>query len=76
MGQVLRITIGKSDHTFRILNTDPLNGKTTEIEVDLNGQMLTLVRKDRSWICRDSADDELEKIAEAIGKAIALRYRI
>lgn len=76
MGQVLRITVGKADYTFRILNTDPLDSATAEIEVELDGHTLTLVRQERSWVCREAASDELEAIAEAIGKAIALRYRI
>lgn len=70
MGQALCITVGKNDHTFRILKMD------TDIEVEVNGQVLTLVRQGRSWVSRDPATPELESIAEAIGKSIALRYRL
>jgi len=61
MGQVLRITVGKTDHTFRIIRMGD------EIEVEVNGQSLTLVRQDRSWVCREPAGGELEAVAEAIG---------
>lgn len=70
MGQVLRITVGKDDHTFRIIRMGE------EIEVEVNGYALTLVRQDRSWISREPVAPELEAVVEAIGKAIALRYRI
>ena len=76
MGQVLRITVGKADYAFRILNPDPLRAATSEIEVELDGQTLTLIRQGRSWVCREPADEELQSVAEAIGKAIVLRYRI
>lgn len=72
----MRITIGKSDYAFRILNPDPPSKASTEIEVEVDGKVLTLVRRDRSWICLEPPEDEMEEVAEAIGKAIALRYRI
>ena len=76
MGQLLRITVGKDDYTFRIVNPDAVKGTTTEIEVEVNTQKLTLVRRDRSWVSKETVNPELEAVAEAIGKAIALRYRI
>ncbi|MCR8557000.1 hypothetical protein KXD93_05075 [Mucilaginibacter sp. BJC16-A38] len=75
MRQVPRITVGKADYTFRILNPDPLRAGTGEIEVELDGKTLPLVRQGRSWICGEPACEGLEEIAEAIGKAIVLRYR-
>lgn len=76
MGQVLRITVGKSDYTFRIIKPEPPSIASTEIEVVVEGRQLTLVREGRSWVSRETAGDGLEDVAEAIGKAIALRYRI
>jgi hypothetical protein len=75
MGQLLRITIGNNDYAFRIVNPESLNGATMEIEVEVDGRRLTLVRQDRSWVSSEPVN-ELESVAEAIGKAIALRYRI
>ena len=76
MGQVLRITVGKADYRFKILNPEPLNAATIEIEVELDGRSFTIVRQDRSWACKEPMDESFQSIAEAIGKAIALRYRI
>jgi len=76
MGQVLRITFNREDHTFKILDTDPLHKGGTEIRVEVNGQVLTLIREGRSWTTREQTDEATCGLAEAIGKALALRYRI
>ncbi len=76
MGQVLRITIGQTDHIFRIVNPESVRPDTDEITVEYDGLLLTLVKQDRSWVCKETVNEATEEIAEAIGKAIALRYRI
>ena len=76
MGQVLRITVGKADYAFRILKPELPSKASTEIEIEMDGHVWTLVRQGHSWVSREPAGEELEAVAEAIGKAIALRYRI
>jgi hypothetical protein len=76
MGQVLRITFNREDHTFRILHTGPLHTAGAEISVEVNGRVLTLIREGLSWTTREPADEATRGLAEAIGKALVLRYRI
>ncbi len=76
MGQVLRITFNRVDHTFKIVDTGPLHKAGAEIRVEVNGRGLTLVREGLSWTTREPADEATRGLAEAIGKALALRYRI
>lgn len=76
MGQVLRITIGEADYQLKVIHPQPLNPATTEIKVELNGNPLTLVRHNRNWATVEPGDNHGQQLAEAIGKAIALRYRI
>lgn len=76
MGQVLRITIGEADYQLKVIHPQPLNPATAEIQIELNGSPLTLIRHNRSWITTEPTDNSTRQLAEAIGKAIALRYRI
>ncbi|WP_157544026.1 hypothetical protein [Mucilaginibacter paludis] len=74
MGQVLRMTHNGVDYSFVILNKEPLSRETREIIVSVNGETKTLVQRDRSWLPAEEAGDV--EVAMAIGKTIALRYRI
>jgi len=75
MGQVLWITHQDTDYSFEILNKEPLSRETTKIVVLVNGTTLTLVKSDRYWVPEQVSEEERER-GLAIGKAIALRYRI
>ena len=76
MGQLLRITFNNVDYTFQILNTRPVSRETEEIQILLNGTAQTLIYNGHDWVPKTEAGDVDEKLALAIGKAIALRYRI
>ena len=75
MGQVLRITYNNSDYHFQILNHTPVSKETGEIQILLDGVTQTLVCRDRKWVAKTEHGPETG-LTEAIGKAIALRYRI
>jgi len=75
MGQVLRITHKDIDYSFKILNGEPLSRETAEIAVLMNEVTLTLVRDEHSWVPKEESEMAQEQ-GRAIGKAIALRYRI
>jgi hypothetical protein len=76
MGQVLRITFNHTDYTFQILNTRPVSRETEEIQILLNGTTHTLVCNSRNWVPKSDNAEVPDELAAAIGKAIALRYRI
>ncbi|RKR79977.1 hypothetical protein BDD43_0063 [Mucilaginibacter gracilis] len=76
MGQSLRITIGGQDHAFKLVKPAALVKATEEIPVEVNGQVVTLVRQGRSWRVLENDSGISDAVAEAIGKAIILRYRI
>ena len=70
MGQVLRITVGTADYSFKLVNVD-----RTELWIELNGRTHVLKREGFSWV--DAEAGALSpQLAESIGKAVALRYRI
>jgi len=75
MGQPLRITHNNSDHIFQIVNSNPISKSTVELEIILNGKTIKLV-KDDGWIQKESDETIDERLIQAIGKAISLRYRI
>jgi hypothetical protein len=68
MGQVLRVTVGQADYAFKLL--DWTRG---ELEIEFSGKVCKLKREGRNWISTDGLEPQL---AEAIGKSVALRYRI
>jgi hypothetical protein len=76
MGQVLRITFNNIDYTFQILNTRPVSRETKEIQILVNGLTQILVCNERQWVPKTEAGDIPYELAAAIGKMIALRYRI
>jgi hypothetical protein len=75
MGQPLRITYNNSDHTFQIVNSDPISKSTTELEILLEGKTIKLIKND-GWIQKENDESLDESLIQAIGKAISLRYRI
>ena len=75
MGQPLRITFNNTDHTFQIVNTNPISGSTDEFQITINGRTVTLV-KSEGWIQKETEGSVDNALLQAIGKAIALRYRI
>ena len=76
MGQVLRITFDQIDYSFQILNSKPISKSDQEIQILLNGVTTTLVKDASGWHPKTADDFAKAGLATAIGKAIALRYRI
>lgn len=75
MGQPLRITFNNTDHTFQIVNTNPISGFTDEFQISIDGKTVTLV-KSEGWSQKETEGSIDNGLVQAIGKAIALRYRI
>jgi len=76
MGQLLRITFKQKDYNFQILNTKAVNKSAQEIQILLNDITTTLIKDASGWRLKEEGDFEKTQLAVAIGKAIALRYRI
>lgn len=76
MGQLLRINFENKDYTFKLLSTLPNDRKVTELELLVSGEQQVIVREADKWSFKDNTDTELNRLADAIGKAITLRFRI
>lgn len=72
----LRITHQDEDFTFQVLKKGPITKDTTEIQVLLEGQTYTLLKNRQQWHCLAELNLPGQELIEAIGKALALRYRI
>lgn len=75
MGQVLRVTVGASDHSFRLISVNISTPERAEIRIEWKGEPFQIIRAGRSWVAADSVSPEMAELAEAIGKAMVLRYR-
>lgn len=75
MGQVLRVTVGKTDHSIKLLNINISDPEKAELEVEWQGEKLRIVRQGRSWIAQGYEQADIQALAESVGKALALRYR-
>ncbi|WP_078345669.1 hypothetical protein [Mucilaginibacter pedocola] len=76
MGQSLRLTFENNDHTFRILNAEPLTRETKTIHLLLDGRPLNIVKERDLWSVETSVAGVSEELADAIVKNIKLRFRI
>jgi hypothetical protein len=76
MGQVLRITFQNVDHTFQILNSNPVSQETKELHILLDGVTHTLVCVDKNWVPQEGGEQIAAGLITAIAKTIASRYRI
>lgn len=77
MAQPLRITVNNADYHFKLISVDSSDKSNIRISVELNGIAVVIVRSNKSWITTaDISDPNVMEIAEAIGKSVALRYRI
>ena len=64
----MRVTVDQTDYAFKLLNWD-----AGALKVELDGGIYHLKREGRSWVNAEGLEPQL---AEAIGKSVALRYRI
>jgi len=72
----MRITFENRDYTYSVL-TRNISKDTLEFKISLQGEELTLVRiQDREWDCPELTVGDNQNLLKAIGKNIALRYRL
>ncbi len=75
MRRPLRITFNDRDYNFEIVNTEPITRSTLEIPIRIDDHKVTLL-KTEGWRPRELSEEVDSGLLEAIGKAIALRYRL
>lgn len=76
MGQLLRLHFENKDHSFRILNPEPISRETKIIELTLDGQLLKIIKQADSWVAETHVEGISIDLIKAIAKNIALRFRI
>lgn len=75
MPLILRITTQQKDYAFQVLTEKPSSQSDLMILMDEN--KLIFQRKGHDWVFKNSEQEPPEKILiDAIGKALALRFRI
>ncbi|TBO41199.1 hypothetical protein [Pedobacter kyonggii] len=76
MSLPLRITFENKDYTYSVL-TRNIDKDTKEIKISLQGEELTLIqRSTKEWDCPEQTVGDNHGLIKAIGKNIALRYRL
>ncbi|HEY1005932.1 MAG TPA: hypothetical protein VGD92_02085 [Sphingobacteriaceae bacterium] len=73
MEHPLRITFKNNDYTFQLIRNIPITRETTEFHILLDGTPITIRKEVRGWVADSTEDPEL---IDAIGRTLALRYRI
>jgi hypothetical protein len=72
----MRITFENTDYTYSVL-TKNINKDTVAFKIILQGKELTLLRApNKEWECPDLTEHDNLNLLKAIGKSIALRYRL
>ena len=75
MGMTLRITFNDIDYNFKVSNTEPITKATTRIPIIFEGESIVLTKGTTGWI--SEADATINPhLAQAIGRAIELRFRL
>lgn len=74
MPLLLRIHYQQQDYIFRVLTEKPSVQPT--LAISLGGESYTFFRKDNHWILDPETKVTDEGLFMAIGKALALRFRI
>lgn len=76
MGQLLRVNFENKDHSFRILNMEPVTRETKLIDLTLDGQSLRIVKDGQQWVAETPVEGITAGLIQAISQNITLRFRI
>lgn len=72
----LRINFDDKDYTYIILNP-VLDRDTTELHISLLGQEFLLVQNEKKdWYSKDTVQNQNEDLLKAIGRTVALRFKL
>lgn len=76
MGMSLRITFNDTDYNFKVANTEPISKATVKIPIIINGETIELIKDHKGWATNSTSSDITPSLAQAIGRAIELRFRL
>jgi len=76
MGMPLRITFNDIDYNFKVANTEPITKATVKIPITINGENIELVKGGSGWASSVESPTVTQALAQAIGRAIELRFRL
>lgn len=77
MGLPLRITFKENDYVYQIINSKQINQHTTEFDILLNGDKVSLVKDGKSlWVQKDGAKSIDPELVHALGRSVSLRLRL
>jgi hypothetical protein len=77
MGLQLRITYKDKDYVYEILNNTSITKNTTELDIQLNGEKITLQKDDRKvWVQKEGNFQIDPEFAQALGRSVSLRFRM
>lgn len=77
MGLQLRITYKDKDYVYEIVNNTSITKNTTELDIQLNGEKITLQKDDRKvWVQKEGNLQIDPEFAQALGRSVSLRFRM
>lgn len=76
MGLPQRITFNDIDYNFTVANTEPITKATVKIPIVINGETIELIKDSKGWITSSENSTISPSLAQAIGRAIELRFRL
>jgi len=77
MGLPLRITFKENDYVYQIINSKQINQHTTEFDILLNGDKVSLIKDNKSlWVQKDGTKPIDPELVHALGRSVSLRLRL
>jgi len=77
MGLPLRITFKENDYVYQIINSKSINQYTTEFDILLNGDKVSLIKDDKMlWVQKDEIKSVDPELINALGRSVSLRLRL
>jgi len=77
MGLPLRITFKENDYVYQIINSKLINQYTTEFDILLNGDKVSLIKDDKMlWVQKDEVKSVDPELINALGRSVSLRLRL
>jgi hypothetical protein len=77
MGLPLRITFKENDYVYQIINSKLINQYTTEFDILLNGDKVSLIKDNKSlWVQKDGTTSIDPELVHALGRSVSLRLRL
>ena len=77
MGLTLRITFKDIDYDYQIVNSKLINQHTTEFDILLNGDKVSLIKDEKKlWVQKDEVKSIDPELIHALGRSVSLRLRL